>query len=133
MLSLGLMVFALAECVQSDDQERAGLHKGIWIVLIVIFPLAGSIAWLVVSRSHRTARRPRSGWGPAMPPAPTAPDDDPEFLWRLESNRRRAATGSAGTTPPRESRPTGPAADGPASPGSDRPQPEVPDQGDGAS
>ncbi len=129
LISLGLMVFALAECVQSSDDERVGLHKGIWIVLIVVFPIVGSIAWFVVSRSRRNASR--SGQGPAIPPSPVAPDDDPEFLWRLESERRRAAQRS---TPPPPTRTDGhrpaPRSNQPPGPGLDPGGPDDSEPGD---
>lgn len=98
IIPLAMAVYAIVECVQSEDEERAGMHKGIWIVLIVIFPLLGSIAWFVVSRTVRArsagGQDPGNGArrtiGPGRPPGPMAPDDDPDFLWRIEQERRRA-------------------------------------------
>lgn len=113
LLLIALVVFSIVDCLQSDDDERADMPKWAWIVLMIVFPLIGSIAYLVVSRTMRARRGPRSEQrrGPAprrrVAPAPTAPDDDPEFLWRLDQKRRqderdsrRAATdgGSGGTT-----------------------------------
>lgn len=131
LISLGLMVFALAECVQSSDDERVGLHKGIWIVLIVVFPIVGSIAWFVVSRSRRNASR--SGQGPTIPPSPVAPDDDPEFLWRLESERRRAAQRSTPPLPGADGQASAPDAAQPHEPGIEPSGPGDQDQGDGPS
>jgi hypothetical protein len=131
LISLGLMVFALAECVQSSDDERVGLHKGIWIVLIVVFPIVGSIAWFVVSRSRRNASR--SGQGPTIPPSPVAPDDDPEFLWRLESERRRAAQRSTPPPPGADGQASAPDVAQPHEPGIEPGGPGDQDQGDGAS
>jgi len=134
LLELALLVFALVECIQSDEDDRVGLPLILWIILIVVVPIAGPIAWLVVSRARRAVRRPGAGWGPVVPPAPVAPDDDPEFLWRLESQRRRAASSSPGKTPPRgESSPTGPAADESAGPGSDRTKPDDPEPSEASS
>lgn len=33
------------------------------------------------------------------PPRPVAPDDDPDFLWRLEAERRRSAKRDDATEP----------------------------------
>jgi hypothetical protein len=33
---------------------------------------------------------PRAGWRPVKPAGPIAPDDDPEFLWRLDQQQRQA-------------------------------------------
>ncbi len=93
---IALIVYALVDCVRHDDTTMpVGLPKAVWVILIVLFPGAGALAWLVVSRVQRQAQR--TG-GPARPsygsPAPrtsprrpitrpVAPDDDPEFLASL--------------------------------------------------
>lgn len=124
LLLFALAVYALTDCANADDEERAGLPRGVWIVLIILVPLAGSIAWFVVSRNQRAKRgaqgSPAAGYRPSpaglfgsrptTPPPVTAPDDDPEFLWLLEQARRKrereaqqggaAAPGSAGDEGP---------------------------------
>lgn len=90
LLLIGLIVFCVIEIVRSDDDERLGVHPALWVLLVVLFPLVGCIVWLAVSRTRRGSRAQRGFPGPAQaPPAPVAPDDDPEFLWRLEQERRR--------------------------------------------
>ena len=92
VLLIGLMVFTLVEVINSDGRERFGLPRLAWILLIVLVPPVGSIVWLVVSRSRRAAESPAAnGWGRTVAAAgPTAPDDDPEFLWLLDQKRRQA-------------------------------------------
>lgn len=93
---IALVVYTVVDVVNSEDDDRLGVHPALWILGIVLFPPLGSIAWLAVrfARKNRTAPRPSAGSaGPAAPasrPGPLAPDDDPEFLWRLEQERRRA-------------------------------------------
>jgi hypothetical protein len=95
LMLIALVIFAIIDCLQSEDDERAGLPKWAWIILMIIFPLVGSIAYLVVTRTMRSRRgpQPEPGWGDAparrVGPAPTSPDDDPEFLWLLEQKRRQ--------------------------------------------
>lgn len=104
LVIVGLMVYALVDVWNSEEDERGGLPRWLWVLLIVLLPLLGPISWIVV----RVAAR-RSGAGPATgrggggsrptPPrrpsprrpsaGPVAPDDDPEFLWRLEQEKRR--------------------------------------------
>jgi hypothetical protein len=80
LLTIALTIYAVVDCVQTDDRAVRGLPKVAWVLLILILPLAGSIAWLVAGRPQR----PRPGSGPSHPPgAPRGPDDDPEFLRRL--------------------------------------------------
>ena len=98
LLELGLLVYCLVDCVQTPDGAHRNLPKWGWIVLILLLPLIGSIAWLVAGRpdrrradvpwpSTRTAgfpeyERPRAGRGRSL-----APDDDPEFLAGLAARR----------------------------------------------
>jgi len=121
LIAVGLAVYALVDLASSDEEDRGGIPKGLWVVLIVLLPFVGPIAWILVKRSQRSAPRyggsGRPGSG-STPPArrrrnvPLAPDDDPEFLWRLEQQQRRqgndtSAPGTSGTT----DRPDRPAAD----------------------
>lgn len=104
MLAFLALVFAIADVVQSDEDDGGGLQKGLWILITPLLPFAGSIAWLVVSRRVRATRRPAPHSGfPAgtVPPArysrrgrtweaddvPPAGDDDPEMRWLLEQAR----------------------------------------------
>ena len=102
VLILALTIYALVDCVVNDDSDMpVELPKGVWVILIVLFPAIGPIAWLVVSRvGRRNARQARPGYGsgggspsgyvpprrPARPQRmrPVAPDDDPEFLASLD-------------------------------------------------
>lgn len=100
LLVFGLVVYALIDCVRTpDDEMPVGMPKVLWVVLIILFPGIAAVAWIVVSRvaraeSHGPARQ--GLWSAPAPPraprrsGPPAPDDDPEFLRRLEAQRREA-------------------------------------------
>jgi hypothetical protein len=91
LLAVGLAVYALVDLSSSDEEERGGIPKGLWVVLIVLLPFVGAIAWVLVRRSQRSARYGGGRPGPSRRRhgGPVAPDDDPEFLWRLEQQQRR--------------------------------------------
>jgi hypothetical protein len=92
LLLIGLVVYCVIEIVRSEDDERLGVPPALWVLLVVLVPVLGSIVWLAVSRTRRAQRAPaKSGWGTASRNAsgPTAPDDDEEFLWRLDEERKR--------------------------------------------
>lgn len=100
VVPIALAIFALFDLARSLPEERAGLRRWLWVIIIVFLPALGPLTWIAVSRASRAPSRPRRtppgpGRGPLRPPTrrpgPTAPDDDPEFLWRLEQERRRAA------------------------------------------
>jgi hypothetical protein len=97
VFELGLLVFCLIECIQAPEGEIRNLPRWGWLVLIILVPLVGGIAWLVAGRPLRSARsaggagggwpgtggRPHTGRYGA---APRGPDDDADFL----TNLRRA-------------------------------------------
>jgi hypothetical protein len=80
LLTLALTIYAVVDCIQTDDARVRNLPKIVWVVLILLFPLVGSISWLIAGRPQR----PEPGRGPGhRPPPPRGPDDDPDFLRRL--------------------------------------------------
>ena len=58
LIEVGLLVYCLIDCVQTDSAQVRNLPKGWWIVLIIVMPLVGGIAWLVAGRPRRSAGRP---------------------------------------------------------------------------
>jgi len=88
-LPILLAIYALIDCIQTDESQVRGLPKIAWIALIVLVGIVGPVAWLIAGRARTGGSRlslPGSR-GPASPPPRTlAPDDDPEFLGRLGSH-----------------------------------------------
>ena len=103
-IPVAMTVYGLIDLARSEPSERGGIRRWVWFFILLV-PVLGTVSWLVVSRSQR-ARTPsapprrqdgdrRSPAGSRMPSwdrrrGSLAPDDDPEFLWRLEQQRRRA-------------------------------------------
>ena len=80
LLVLALTIYAVVDCIQADDTSVRNLPKLLWALLILLFPLVGSIAWFIAGRP----RRPRPQGGRTHRPGPPrGPDDDPDFLRRL--------------------------------------------------
>lgn len=99
--AFALWVFCLVDAVGAPADRIRNLPKAAWIVLILLFPLVGSIAWLVAGRPENgVARRsPYEREQPAFPEydrpgraAAVDPDKDAEFLRqvreRAEAQRR---------------------------------------------
>ena len=74
LLALALAIYAVVDCVQTDETAVRGLPKIVWVFVILLFPFAGAAAWLLAGRP-RTA-----GPGPRRVEGPRGPDDDPDFL-----------------------------------------------------
>lgn len=88
VLSIALTVFALAECVQTQDDKVRGVPKWAWIVLIVLIPWVGPLTWLFVGKERSWGRGSSGSPGPRRD-GPLAPDEDPEFLRKLDEDIRR--------------------------------------------
>lgn len=96
-----LWVFCFIQAVTSRDDEVRHLPKVAWILLVLFFPLIGSVAWLVAGRPVRARprpfERPATGFPEYDRPGRAAAVDaaaDEEFLRRCreraEQQRRRA-------------------------------------------
>ncbi len=75
--SIGLTIYALVDCIQTDDERVKFLPKLIWIVLVVFVPWVGPIAWLIAGSGKTLPPRKRPLTGPR------GPEDDPDFLRNL--------------------------------------------------
>lgn len=85
-VALGLAVFCLVQVVQSRGQQVRVLPRWAWALVIILLPLLGPIGWLVLGQ-------PRRGRPPTRPQRRTiAPDDDPDFLRRLNRRPRQNPT-----------------------------------------
>jgi hypothetical protein len=85
LLAIAVTIYALVDCVQTDDAQVRGLPKLLWLLLILLFPVLAAIAWFLAGRPQRgAAGGGPGGRGPShRPPPPRGPDDDPDFLRRL--------------------------------------------------
>jgi hypothetical protein len=92
-LDLVLLVFCLIDCILADQARVRNLPKWGWVVLMVVIPIIGCIAWLVAGRPLRQVRSAPSPQAASpnsptweRPPylRPTAPDDDPAFIAQLK-------------------------------------------------
>jgi hypothetical protein len=104
IVTLGLWIFCIVDVIVTDDGSCRNLPKGLWLLLVLLLPLVGSIVWLVAGRPQGPVR-PRLGdpYGRSAPRFPeydrhgrfaaTNPDDDEEFLrrcrQRAEEQRRK--------------------------------------------
>lgn len=84
-VQLVLFVLALISCLSADRVRNA--PRLVWVLLIVLVPLIGPLAYFVWGRPLPP---PREG-GPVRrsTPRPTSPDDDPEFLRSMDTEQSR--------------------------------------------
>jgi hypothetical protein len=86
LLVIGLVVYCVIDIVRSEPAERLNVPRALWVLLVVLIPVLGSIVWIAVSWTHRSTQGPATR---RVSRGPSAPDDDPEFLWKLDEERRR--------------------------------------------
>jgi hypothetical protein len=95
LIELGLLIYCLIDCIQTPEGEVRNLPKMAWILLIVVLPVIGGIAWLFAGRppgQRGIAQRPSARSAGGVPDvnrrsaqAPKGPDDDPEFLRQMRA------------------------------------------------
>jgi hypothetical protein len=102
VVSFALWVFCLVDVIGAPEHRIRHLPKIAWLLLVLLFPLVGSIAWLAVGRPDGSVAR-RSAHEREQPDFPqydrpgraaaVDPQKDEEFLRRVheraEEQRRR--------------------------------------------
>lgn len=108
-----LSLYCLLDVALSDPKEVRNLPKVAWLLIVLFIFGLGAIAWLLGGRPERAGLAPGSTGGggggtpvrrrngpssfdqpPSRPsggprPRPKGPDDDPEFLRKLDEKLRR--------------------------------------------
>lgn len=74
LIGLGLAIYALVDCIQTDQSKVRGIPKVFWIILIVLITYVGPIAWLIAGKERKLPGGRNQSRGPL------GPDDDPDFL-----------------------------------------------------
>ncbi|WP_432563125.1 PLD nuclease N-terminal domain-containing protein [Kineococcus sp. SYSU DK003] len=72
LLLLAFTVYCLVSIVQAPEGALRSLPRWAWLLLVLFFPLAGGLAYLIAGRPVGLPTQPR--------PGPRGPDDDEEFL-----------------------------------------------------
>ncbi|CCK28276.1 putative membrane protein [Streptomyces davaonensis JCM 4913] len=85
LVPLALSIYAFIDCISTKDEDIRHMPKPLWAILVLLFPVVGSISWLIAGKKRSPAaegwsgvRNSRGGqrW--------VAPDDNPEFLKSLD-------------------------------------------------
>jgi len=101
-----VVLYALIDCILIPGALARSLPKWVWLVVIVLIPVFGAVAWLLVGRPRREATVTGTVGGvarivPRRGSGPVAPDDDPTFLRKLADDEwsRKMRDRREGTTP----------------------------------
>ncbi|NEA66448.1 PLD nuclease N-terminal domain-containing protein [Streptomyces sp. SID12488] len=92
LVPLALSIYAFIDCVTTQEKDVRFMPKPVWAILILLFPLVGSISWLIIGRDRATSQRLGASGGQWI-----APDDNPEFLKSLKDEKaEKTEKGTAG-------------------------------------
>lgn len=83
LVPLALSVYAFIDCISTDEKHIRHIPKPLWAILVLLFPLVGSISWLIAGKDRASlpSSSARRDW--------VAPDDNPEFLNSLREDKPR--------------------------------------------
>jgi phospholipase D-like protein len=103
VIVFGVWIFTLADVAQAPAPQIRNLPKVGWFIVVLLFPVLGSVAWFVLGRPEGTPRlAPGERAVPQFPEydrrgrsAAADPEKDEEFLKqvrdRAEAQRKRYA------------------------------------------
>ncbi len=99
IIGIALIIYAFIDVARTDSSRMpARISKPVWLLLVAIVPVLGALIWLffkyqyIFTSDYKVSGGAGSPFSrPKKPQGPVAPDDDPEFLARLEARNRRRA------------------------------------------
>ncbi len=78
LLLLGFWIWALLDCISTDSGMCRNLPKGVWLLIVLVLPDIGSLAWLLLGRPEKAHWRPGST-DYRTPRRPVGPEDHPRY------------------------------------------------------
>lgn len=57
LVPLALSVYAFIDCISTKDEDIRHMPKPLWAILVLLFPLVGSISWLIAGKKRQPAAR----------------------------------------------------------------------------
>ena len=78
LLLLAFWIWAILDVIATDSGLCRNLPKGVWLILVLLLPDIGSLAWILLGRPEKAAWRPGSTDFAARR-RPIAYEDQPHF------------------------------------------------------
>jgi hypothetical protein len=82
-------VWAIFDCISTDAALCRNLPKGVWLILVLILPDIGALAWLLLGRPERAGWRPGST-DYSKPNRARGLEDHPRFSSYTDVTERRS-------------------------------------------
>jgi hypothetical protein len=88
LLLTAVMVFSIVDIATIDRARVRVLPKGVWIFIVIITSILGSILWFTIGRGRKGQAAPAGR--PGGRARPVGPDDDPDFIDNIEQRKRNS-------------------------------------------
>ncbi|KOT45484.1 membrane protein [Streptomyces caelestis] len=93
LVPLALSVYAFIDCISTKDDDIRHMPKPLWAILVLLFPLVGSVSWIIAGKKRHPAGGAAGSAGGGGRRQWVAPDDNPEFLKSLDEDRPKDQDG----------------------------------------
>jgi hypothetical protein len=90
LVLMAFWIWAIFDCISTDAGLCRNLPKGVWLILVLILPDIGSVAWLLLGRPEHASWRPGST-DYSAPRRPIALEDQPRYSATPEVTDRHSA------------------------------------------
>jgi Phospholipase_D-nuclease N-terminal len=93
LLVFALWIYCILDVIATEEALMRNMPKVIWLIVVILLPTVGSVAWLLLGRPTGaglvpgdTSPRPPIRERPRSPraPRPRGPEDSPEFMSGLD-------------------------------------------------
>ena len=81
LLGVAVYIYFIIDVLRTPRGQTRSLPKFVWLLVVVLVPLLGGLAWLALGRTW-----PAPGSRFRRRRGPVAPDDDPSFLKKLDDD-----------------------------------------------
>src|SRR5690349_18777858 len=92
---LFVWIFCIFDVISSEPELVRNLPKLVWLLIVIVVPDVGSIAWLVLGRPRGAVFSPGTTSARRSPSrrtaGPVGPEDSPHFLKSIDEQRRLKA------------------------------------------
>ncbi|AZP19595.1 PLD nuclease N-terminal domain-containing protein [Streptomyces aquilus] len=89
LVPLALSIYAFIDCISTQDEDIRHMPKPLWAILVLLFPMVGSISWMIAGKKRSLAAEGWAGARAGQSQRWVAPDDNPEFLKSLDEDDDR--------------------------------------------
>lgn len=88
LIIIGLWAYCIFDVIRTDEAVVRNMPKFLWLIIVILIPTIGSIAWLALGRPERTGSASVVRQHPSYR-RPVGPEDSPDFMLRAGEEVRR--------------------------------------------